>query len=311
MAGQITKAQLDALRTQIEIKWNAAYQNIEVWAPKISTEVPSSARSNTYGWKAMQTTLREWIGPRVALNLSEHAYEIVNKKYEGTLEVDRTEIDDDNIGIFTGMQIPDLAQATKKHPDQLLAALIKANPTAFDGKALFADDHPTYAPAAYTQTYDNNFTAALDADGVNTVYSTMASYLGENGQPLVVRPDTLIVPPQLRRAAMAINNSATSALPGAGAGDPSATIDNPMRGWFKQIIEIPELADQPDTWYMADMSKVVKPFVYQLRDAPELVSRQNLDDPKVFDLDKFTWGVRVRHNVGVSLPFLIAKAVQP
>lgn len=307
----VTKAALDALRTQIELGWTAAYQNIEVWSPKISTATKSNARSNVYGFKAMQTQLREWIGPRVALNLSEHSYEIVNKKYEGTLEVDRTEIEDDNIGIFTGMEIPDLAQATKKHPDILLAALIKANPTAFDAKSMFASDHPTYAPSAFTQTYQNDFSYALDADGVNTVYSTMAGYLGENGQPLTVRPDTLIVPPQLRRAAMALNNSATSALPGAGAGDPSATIDNPMRGWFKQIIEIAELADQPTVWYIADMSKVVKPLIVQTRQEAELVSRQNLDDPKVFDLDKFTWGVRVRHNVGVSLPFLMARSTSP
>lgn len=307
---QITNATLDALRTQIEIKWQAAYANAETWHQLIATQVPSSARSNTYAWKALQTQLREWIGPRVALNLSEHKYEIVNKKYEGTIEIDRVEIDDDNLGVFTGMQIPDLAQATKKHPDQLLAALIKAggSTNGFDAVPFFSDSHPTFDQAG--DTYDNDFTETLNKDGVNAVWSAMVSYKGENGQPLMVMPDTLIVPPQLLMAAKLVNNSATSALAGADGGDSSATVDNPMKGLFKNIVVIPELSDEPTKWYMADMSKIVKPFVYQLRDAAELVSRQNLDDPKVFDLDKFTWGVRIRDSVGFSLPFLCARSTQ-
>ncbi len=110
---------------------------------------------------------------------------------------------------------------------------------------------------------------------------------------------------------MTVNNSNTSALPGADAGDSSATADNVMKGWFKNIIVVPQLANQGTVWYMADLSKPVRPLIYQLREAAELTSRMKLDDPAVFDEDMYTWGARIRHNVGVSLPFLIARSTNP
>jgi phage major head subunit gpT-like protein len=307
----ITHATLDALRTTVDTKWSGAYENTETWADQLATTVPSSTRKNTYGWAAMSVALREWDGPRVVQNLIEHEYEIANKLYEATLQVTRVQIEDDNLGIFTNVQIPGLAQATKKHPDILLAALIKAGGSTdcFDGEAFFSSAHPTYDAAG--DTYDNDFEQALDMDGVAAVWAAMAAYKGENGQPLAIRPDTLIVPPQLYRAALVVNGSATGALPGAGAGDASATVDNPMRGWFKKILMLPELADEPTKWYMADLSKAVRPLIYQLRDAAQLVSRMNLEDPKVFDEDKFTWGVRIRDSVGYGLPFLMARSTQP
>lgn len=308
---EVNSATLDALRTRFSMQFAAAYGATPTWYEQLATTVPSDTKSNTYGWKAMQTRLREWIGPRIAQNLSEHPYTLVNKKFEGTVELDRDDIDDDNLGIFSAMTIPDLGNAARKHPDQLLKALIQSGggvgPTAFDGKALFADDHPTYAKPAFTQTYDNlGLATELDAAGVGSAYAAMSSYIGENGDPLAVQPTHIIVPPQLRRRAQVVMQSTTYALPGAIGTVGSATIDNPLRGWM-DIIVIPELANAPTVWYMADLSKPIKPFVYQVRNPAELVARVNPDDPKVFDTDKFTWGVRNRCNVGVSLPFLISK----
>lgn len=308
---QVNSATLDALRTRFSMQFAAAYEGTEVWHDKVATTVPSDSKSNTYGWKAMQTRLREWIGARVAQNLSEHSYVLTNKKFEGTVELDRDDIEDDNLGIFASMTIPDLGNAARKHPDLLIADLLHSNsgagPTAFDGKAFFADDHPTYAQAQFTQTYDNlNLATTLDQDGVSTAWATMTSYTGENGMPLGVMPTHLIVPPQLRKRAQVVMQSTTYALPGSIATVGSATVDNALRGWM-DIIVIPELALDPTFWYMADLSKPIKPLLYQVRDQAQLVARINPEDPKVFDQDKFTWGVRNRCNVGVTLPFLMSK----
>lgn len=308
---QVNSATLDALRTRFSMQFAAAYGATPVWYTQLATTVPSDTKSNTYGWKAMQTRLREWIGPRQAQNLSEHPYTLVNKKFEGTVELDRDDIEDDNLGIFSAMTIPDLGNAARKHPDQLLVTALVSNtlagPLAFDGKNLFANDHPTYAKAAFTQTYDNlDLATELDQAGVGKAWAAMCSYLGENGDPLAVMPNALIVPPQLKRRALTVMQSTTYALPGSIGTVGSATVDNALRGWM-EVIVLPELAANPTVWYMADLSKPIKPFVYQERNKAELVARINPEDPKVFDLDKFTWGVRNRCNVGVSLPFLISK----
>lgn len=309
----ITKANLDALRTTFSLAFQQAYDTTEPWAPKIATEVPSSSKSNTYGWLALQVGLREWVGPRVALNLAEHRAELINKSYEGTIEVDRDDIEDDNLGIYQAMLVPQLGQATKKHADQLIKALLQSNtgagPTMYDGKALFADDHPDYSAAG--TTYDNNFGLALTADNFNTVWSAMASYIGENGQPLGVMPNTLVVAPQLKKAALQIMQSSTYAVPVTNiAGSEnigSAAIDNVLKGWA-EVVVLPELANDPTTWYLADTTKPIKPLINQVRRAPSFVSRVNPDDPKVFDSKKFTYGVEYRCAVGASLPFLIARS---
>jgi phage major head subunit gpT-like protein len=304
----ITQATLDALRVTLSTVFEKAYAATEPWSTKLSTEVPSTTASNRYGWIAQSIVLREWLGPRQAVNLSEHAHTITNRKFEGTVEVDRDQIEDDNLGMYAGLIVPQLAQATKKHPDQLLKTLIQANAVGYDGKALFANDHPTYNGAG---TYDNLFaSSALSAANFNTNWSLMASYTGEDGQPLTVMPNLLIVPPQLRRTALEIvtGNSIAQAILNAAASDNvgGVAIDNVMKGWA-EVLVIPELANEATTWYLADTTKPIKPFITQKRRAPEFVSRDNIQDPKVFDQEKFTYGVSYRGEVGPTLPFLIAK----
>ncbi len=304
----ITQATLDALRVTLSTVFDKAYGATEPWSTKLSTEVPSTTASNRYGWIAQSIVLREWLGPRQAVNLSEHAHTITNRKFEGTVEVDRDQIEDDNLGLYSGLIVPQLAQATKKHPDQLLKALIQANPVGFDGKALFANDHPTFNGAG---TYDNLFaSSALTAPNFDTNWSVMASYTGEDGLPLTVMPNLLIVPPQLKRTALELmqsSNIARAVQNVAGTENVgAASIDNVMKGWC-DVMVIPELSNQATTWYLADTSKPIKPFITQKRRAPEFVSRDNIQDPKVFDQEKFTYGVSYRGEVGATLPFLIAK----
>lgn len=305
----ITTSVLNGLRTTFGQQYAEAYAGTPTWYDKLATTIPSNNRSNTYGWLAQQLRLRPWIGPRVVQNIAEHSYVIQNLPFELTVELSKWDIRDDNLGLFSTQTIPQFAQAVKKHPDQLLAALLVANPLAFDGKALFADDHPTFAAASYTQTYDNNFSAQLDGAGVNTVRAAMQSIIGEDGQPMGIMPRLLIVPPQLQREAEVVANSTTYALPGSPlTGGNGATVDNPMRGSF-EILVVPELATAPTIWYMADVSKAIKPFVYQTRDPFDFVARDNPEDESVFERAVFTYGTDGRDNMGVGLPFLISKNV--
>ena len=303
----ITRANLDALRVTLVQTFGAAYAAATPELEKIATTVPSSTKSNTYGWLAQQVTLREWIGQRVTQNLSEHDYTLPNKSFEGTVELDRDDVADDNLGHFEVIAIQQLAEATKKHPDRQIAALLAANPLAFDGLSLFHNSHPTFAPAGSTQTYDNEFAStALTALNLEAVMAVMASYVGEDGQPLEVRPTHILVPPQLEITAKQIVSSATYSARVSGEGADNIAVDNPLRGVVDVIVS-KRLAGAPTVWYPMDLSKAIKPVIRQLRQAPNFVSRDNPQDPKVFDLKKFTYGVDLRDAYGVSLPFLIAR----
>lgn len=300
---------LEALRVTFSLLFDQAQQqNIETIYDQIATEVDSKAAKNVYGWMLQQLVLREWKGPRVVQNLSEHAYEVPNKKYEGTIQLQRERVEDDNLDDFKSRSIPQLAVATRKHPDDLIIAALLANVLTFDGLSLFNDAHPTFAPAAFAQTYDNNFVLDLTADNFNTVWSAMASIPGEDGKPLGLVGDVLLVPPQLKRVALTIMQSTTYAVPGATTAGQAATVDNALRGWANVVVS-DRLAVDPTAWYViASNWGGLRPFVYQKRTAPEFVARDNPNDPTVFDLDMFTYGVRARDAVAPTIPFLIAKS---
>lgn len=305
----ITVASLDALRTEFSLVFGTAYKQTEVWCDQLATAVPSSSRSNTYGWLAQQLVFREWVGARVAQNLSEHAQIVVNKPWEGTCEVSKFDIEDDNLGVYKAQILPQLANAAAKHPDELLAALILSNPFAFDGKRLFADDHPTYDEAG--STYDNDYALALDPDNFNTVWSAMASLKGENGKPLQVLPNRLVVPPQLRKKAEEITkaSSVLQRLQNVAASEnvAAAAVDNVMKGWAEPLI-LPELSSEPTQWYLACTSKPIKPFIHQVRTPVSFTARFNPEDPAVFDRATFVFGGERRGNVAPTLPFLIARS---
>jgi len=51
-------------------------------------------------------------------------------------------------------------------------------------------------------------------------------------------------------------------------------------------------------WYLLDLSRPLKPFVFQLRRPFAMVARQSLQDPAVFDRNQFLWGTDGRMNAG-------------
>lgn len=314
----ITRPLLDGLRTQFEGQFNNVFDETKTWYDALCSVIPSNSKSNTYGWLMNNFAMREWVGPRVVQNMKEHDWQVFNKLWEMTADLKRTDVEDDNLGTFATVTMPNLAKSTKKHPDIRTAQVLQAglSTACFDGQNFFATAHPTFIlpPASGAATYSNRFdTAPLDAEGVNTVRSAMASYIGENGYPLGILPNLLIVPPQLEKAARVVAQSTTYAMPAVPGGTlpgttAMATVDNVMRGWF-DVMVIRELANQPTVWYMADTTQAVKPLVFQPRIAAEIIARFNPQDPAVFNLDKYTWGVRARYEVSYTLPYLIARCV--
>ncbi|EGY02284.1 Mu-like prophage major head subunit gpT [Nitrospirillum viridazoti Y2] len=54
-------------------------------------------------------------------------------------------------------------------------------------------------------------------------------------------------------------------------------------------------------WVVMDVSKVVKPIILQKRRPYNFVARTKPDDPRVFDMDEYLYGVDARLNVGFGL----------
>ncbi len=302
----ITSATLNGLRTQFRNDYQRAFTTAPNWYDKISTTIPSSTKTNTYGWAADLPQMREWVGERVVRNMKEYSYTLQNLKFELTYAVSRSDIEDDSLGLYT-MTFAGLGTQAKKHPDLLLKTTIQAgaNTACYDGVSFFNTAHPIDSLDLAKGTFSNYSASgmALTAANYETVRATMMAYKGTSGLELGIQPNILLVPPALEIAAKRIVKS--SMVPSAAGTAPE---DNQLFG-TADIIVAPELSNQPTRWYLLCTTTGIMPFIYQLRQAAEFVMRTNPADPSVFERDEFNFGATIRDNAGFSMPFLAYSAM--
>lgn len=149
----ITPQLLLSLRTGLVKIFQDSLRDTPTQWQRVATLVPSSTASNSYGWLGQFPALREWVGERVIKDMKAQAYAIENKLYEGTVGVKRTDLEDDNLGIYTPLT-QEQGRAAATHPDALVFALLKSGHASlcYDGQNFFDTDHPVYPNADGTGT---------------------------------------------------------------------------------------------------------------------------------------------------------------
>jgi len=313
---EIIQPNLDFIFIQGDLRFQAAYLKTQSFWADLATEVPSSTRENHYGWIGRIPQMREWLGERVVNNVATREYTVANKTFEATLGLKREDIQDDQLGIFN-MSLDMLAMQAKLWPDKLITDIMQGGHGAtapfqcFDGQPFFSTIHPVNVDEAAAGTYRNYQASgcALTSANLSAVYAEMTSYVLEDGRPAGVVPNLLVVPPQLKLAAMQILN-ATFTAPAVAAGQNAASVmqSNMLQGWCNTLVH-PYLANQATTWYLLDTQSFVKPFVWQLREPVEFTYKTNPGDDNVFKRREYLYGLYGRGNAGFSLPFLAYKAV--
>ena len=134
---------LDGLFKGYSLAFNKGLEAPETAWSKIAMLVPSNTASETYAWLGQAPRVREWIGERVVRGLAAYGYTIVNRKFEDTVSVQRTMIEDDQYGVYTPM-MTELGRSTSSFPDELMFGLLQTGFTTpcFDGQNFFDTDHP-------------------------------------------------------------------------------------------------------------------------------------------------------------------------
>lgn len=258
--------------------------------PTLSMRVDSAGPQEVHQIEASFPTIREWIGPRQASAIKFFEQTIVNKKYEGTLEIPREAYDDDILGSFN-RQARLLGVQAVLQPDQLAKTLLVNGFTAncWDTKKFFAANHPTK-----DGTNDNVMTggaAALSADNFEAARAKLRKMKEWNGEPIDYEAMgmtlRLIVAPNLEGTAKRIVAAETTS---SGATNVNYKAAEPAV-WSRL----------PDNyWYLAAGSadQTMAPLIFQSRDEPELVSKVNIGDDIVFTNDVVQHGVRGRWAMG-------------
>ena len=165
----VNSSVLNAIRTGFRKNFEDGKVKGEPMYNAVATVVPSTTKSNTYGWLGQWPGFREWIGDRDLNSIKEHSYAIVNKDYESTVAVDRNDIEDDSLGVYAPM-MEEMGYASSVFPDELVFPLLKAGfaTTCYDGQYYFDTDHPV--------------NAEVDGSGADTSFSNVivdGTYTGD------------------------------------------------------------------------------------------------------------------------------------
>ncbi len=298
---------IDAMWISFSIAWQEAFNKVEVWSDQIATDAPSNTETTTYAWMCQIPRMKKWLSERQMESLASYSYSLTNEDWELSVKVPRNKIDDDQYGVFKPVFGSYGEAAAKWGDDMVLEVLEAAEDTlCFDGQNFFDDSHPIDPHDASKGTYDNLLTGtALTPENYASTRRAMRMFKGDNNRPLGVRPTLLVVPTALEDKARRILESDELATNSQEGSTIVGAQTNIYKGSAKLLV-IDDLTDADD-WYLMDTSRVVKPFVKQVRKAPDFQRYFNPADPNLFLFKEYIMGADARGAAGVSLPFLAVK----
>ena len=303
----INPSNLSALFVAFDVRFKKAYDNAtEPWSPKVASQVPSSTTTSTYAWPEKVPILTPWVADRKSNNVIGRGYSLTNIPFELTMVVDRHKLEDDQYGVYQS-HVDMMAVQARKWPDYQIADALLAGSTAlgFDDVAFFSTSHPVKYGVAGSPTYSNYAASGVALTPTNYALkrAESMSVLAYDGKPFGVMPNLLLVPPQLEAMGRLILNA--DMIPNSAGTAPQTNI---LKG-SAELLVVPELATEATAWYLLDVSKPIKPFIFQIRQAPLFVYKTDPAAEANFKRHEYEYGVEARGAAGYTLPYLAAKYV--
>lgn len=276
----------EAYRRQVE---SAVY-------PQIATVVQTELPVQKYGWLGSVPVMREFVDERMPKGLRPYGYTIQDTVWESTIAVERRALEDEQIGAIR-LRVQDLGREAARHKDFLVvkALLDGFTQPCYDGQPLFSSNHAE----GESGTQSNTTNQPLNPDSLQQAISSMMLFRDDQGMPLGILPDTLLVGPRLRWTAMELLESQVVVVKG-GSGT-STPYRNVLQGALRLVVSPYITGNQ---WFVLDTSRAVRAVILQERsDVP--VEFSALEDPSVsesvFLRDVVYYGARARYGVGYGL----------
>lgn len=258
----------------------------------LSTRVESNKDKETFRFLGSVPAMRAWGTGRKSVGLRTESYDVVNEKYESTIEVDRSELEDDQTGQIR-LRIGEMASRAALHKDYLIAQLlINGDQTGFnsyDGVSFFNDAHVS----GESGSQDNKLTSSASAPSTPTVaefktavagaIAAMLAFKDDVGQPMSMGASGLVavVPPSMYVIAL-------EALSATVIGSTNNVLQGAAR-----VLAFPWLSTATK-WYLLKTDGHIRPFVFIDR-VPVEVKALEGDSESGFMRDKFLYGVRARY----------------
>lgn len=303
-----------ALYTKFSQIFQSAFLGTEVLWPKFASIFNSTTEIEMHVWLDKIPKLRQWNGDRIIRSATTRAQSLKNVPWELTEELDEYKVRDNKIDAFSPL-VSMMATQAKKWPDQLFfdptfGAIVKgASVVGYDGVPFWSASHPVNPdnPGLYG-TQSNFLNLAFNATNYFTGRSDFQGYRGADGFPLYTVPNMLMTGTTLEASARQVLNTTYIAPAVAlGINSPGVMQENPLKGTADYVMapdmnpigQVGSFTGTP--WMIFDGSKPLKPFLFQMRDAPEFVFNVRPDSPGVLARHAYQYFVRCRGAGGYGI----------
>lgn len=262
--------------------------------PELVTVVESGRgrMSETYGFLGNNPAVREWLDERTSGRPDEYEYVIKNRKWESTLEIKREDVDADQYGQIR-LRVQQLAWAARRHKEKLVIQTLVDGTTGlcYDGQPFFSANHSS----GKSGTQSNSVTAAFSVSALQAAIIAMMNFKDDQGEPLGIVPDTILVPPALMWTVREVLESPVVVI--KGGSNTYTDYKNVMAGSLRLLVS-PYITSST-AWYLLRLNHPLRPLILQQSDPLEFVA---LEEPgssaDVFWRDRYLYGIRERYNVG-------------
>lgn len=286
----VNKSAIAAVFITLNTLFNKAFTGVTPMYEKIAMRVPSTSSQEDYAWLSNFPKMKRWFGEKAIKALKAFKYSVVNEDWEATVEVDRNDIEDDKLGIYAP-QAQAAGISARMLPDEIVGEVVNGVFTkpCFDGQYFCDTDHPVTDANGVVGSVSNKGTAALSiatqaaaiaSFGAGVV--AMESFKDNEGRPLGVSPNILMVGPALRAVASALMST--------------DRLEDGKVNLYKGMCEVvvnPQITSTT-AWFLLDTKQPVKPFIYQERKAPVFVSQTDPQADDVYNRRKFKFGAEAR-----------------
>lgn len=274
-----------------------AFDGVKTFFQDLCMRIPGSSKTEDFRFLGQVPQMRAFGDGRVAQGISDYRYSVDVGKYESTIEVDRDEKSDDQLGQIN-MRIAEMAQAAAVHKDVLLASLLENGGTSgyngYDGVTFFNDAHEIGNSGAIDNNLSLNVTTPADPTtselktAIQQMMAQLTAFKDDQGRPvnaamtglkLLVPPNMLFAAREAVGANLVVNTS------------------NVLAG-MAEVMNFPYLSSA-EKLYLLKTDTAVRPFAFIDREPIEFTSlEQNAETG--FMKEKYYYGVRARYTLAYA-----------
>lgn len=272
----LKNADYTVIQRDITRKFDNAALQASPFYPTVCAIVNSNGADEKYAWLGNMPGMKEWLGDRKFEQLRSADYSLANKHWESSLQLAKTDVDDDRIGLYDTV-IPEFADEAMYHPDELLfqnVINVGESTACWDGQYFYDTDHAwgdsgtqsnalTYNAADHTAVTTAEFRASFHAALIK-----MLGYRNDRGKPFL-RPRVGKLGNLICRVPLSLYEVATKAfeqiitLDGS-AGVSSVVLEKPLVVPV-QYMGASYTSGSDARWHLDYVGGRLKPFVFQAR----------------------------------------------